>query len=109
MPCWGGQVLIPGNHRCVTLALHRVVVASVAGINYPDQAEAEQVFFNLPLLLLNDTSHSQEEPRRHALGNAGARQLAKGGRIKHRVVLRFPPCLSPTTTPTRTCSHTPRQ
>ena len=32
-------------------------------------AEAEQVFFNAPLLLLQDTAHSQKEPRLHALGN----------------------------------------
>ena len=31
-------------------------------------AEAEQVFFNVPLLLLDDASHSQREPRFHALG-----------------------------------------
>ena len=31
-------------------------------------AEAEQVFFNVPLLLLDDASHSQKEPRLHALG-----------------------------------------
>jgi uncharacterized DUF497 family protein len=31
-------------------------------------AEAEQVFFNAPLLLLDDTAHSQSEPRYHALG-----------------------------------------
>lgn len=31
-------------------------------------AEAEQVFFNVPLLLLEDASHSQKEPRLHALG-----------------------------------------
>ena len=31
-------------------------------------AEAEQVFFNAPLLLLADTKHSQQEPRFHALG-----------------------------------------
>ncbi len=31
-------------------------------------AEAEQVFFNAPLLLLSDTAHSQIEPRLHALG-----------------------------------------
>jgi uncharacterized protein len=31
-------------------------------------AEAEQVFFNKPLLLLEDISHSQTEPRLHALG-----------------------------------------
>jgi uncharacterized DUF497 family protein len=32
------------------------------------QAEAEQIFFNEPLLLLDDTRHSQLEPRFHALG-----------------------------------------
>ncbi len=31
-------------------------------------AEAEQVFFNAPLLLLADDAHSQEELRIHALG-----------------------------------------
>ncbi|OIN90610.1 MAG: hypothetical protein AUJ20_14100 [Comamonadaceae bacterium CG1_02_60_18] len=31
-------------------------------------AEAEQVFFNTPLLLLEDSAHSQNEPRMHALG-----------------------------------------
>ena len=31
-------------------------------------AEAEQVFFNAPLLLLEDAAHSQNEPRIHALG-----------------------------------------
>jgi len=31
-------------------------------------AEAEQVFFNVPLLMLDDASHSQKEPRIHALG-----------------------------------------
>ncbi len=31
-------------------------------------AEAEKVFFNAPLLLLEDAIHSQEEPRLHALG-----------------------------------------
>ena len=31
-------------------------------------AEAEQVFFNAPLLLLDDAGHSQNEARCHALG-----------------------------------------
>ena len=31
-------------------------------------AEAEQVFFNTPLLMLEDAAHSQEELRIHALG-----------------------------------------
>lgn len=33
-------------------------------------AEAEQVFFNQPLLLLEDVKHSQQESRHHALGRA---------------------------------------
>lgn len=32
------------------------------------QPEAEQVFFNQPLLVLEDARHSQEESRYHALG-----------------------------------------
>lgn len=32
------------------------------------QSEAEQVFFNDPLLLLADQRHSADEPRYHALG-----------------------------------------
>lgn len=32
------------------------------------QSEAEQVFFNHPLLLVPDRKHSQQEPRYHALG-----------------------------------------
>ena len=31
-------------------------------------AEAEQVFFNSPLLVVADTKHSEREPRLHALG-----------------------------------------
>lgn len=34
-------------------------------------AEAEQIFFNAPLLLLEDAAHSHGEPRFHALGSAG--------------------------------------
>jgi len=33
-------------------------------------AEAEQVFFNFPLLLLLDEKHSQAEARYHALGKS---------------------------------------
>ena len=33
-------------------------------------AEAEQVFFNAPLLLLDDAAHSQSESRFHALGHS---------------------------------------
>ena len=32
------------------------------------QAEAEQAFFNEPLLVLRDDRHSVDEPRYHALG-----------------------------------------
>lgn len=35
------------------------------GVN---QSEAEQVFFNVPLLLLEDIRHSRNEARYHALG-----------------------------------------
>ena len=31
-------------------------------------AQAEQLFFNAPLLVLADDGHSQKEPRLHALG-----------------------------------------
>ncbi len=31
-------------------------------------AEAEQVFFDVPVLMLPDSAHSQSEPRYHALG-----------------------------------------
>ena len=40
-------------------------------------AEAEQGFFNQPLLLLEDGAHSQSEPRFHALGKTDA------GRARH--------------------------
>ncbi len=40
------------------------------------QAEAEQLFFNAPLLLLSDAKHSQKDARYHALGKTDtARQL----------------------------------
>jgi len=39
-------------------------------------AEAEQVFFNAPLLILEDEKHSHSEPRFHALGKTNdGRQL----------------------------------
>jgi uncharacterized protein len=41
------------------------------------QAEAEQIFFNEPLLLLPDPKHSPQEPRYHALGSTD------GGRLLH--------------------------
>jgi len=36
------------------------------------QAEAEQAFFNQPLLVLSDERHSASEPRFHALGRTEA-------------------------------------
>ena len=39
-------------------------------------AEAEQVFFNMPLVVVADTRHSERELRLHALGKSdGGRQL----------------------------------
>jgi uncharacterized DUF497 family protein len=38
-------------------------------------AEAEQVFFNAPLLLLDDAAHSQKEVRLHALGKTDDARL----------------------------------
>jgi uncharacterized DUF497 family protein len=37
--------------------------------------EAEQVFFNQPLLVLEDMKHSQSEKRYHALGRANDTRL----------------------------------
>jgi|SRR5579863_1293899 len=39
------------------------------------QTEAEQVFFNEPLLVVEDTRHSGREARFHALGQTDARRL----------------------------------
>ncbi len=39
------------------------------------QAEAEQVFFNEPLLVLEDVAHSVDEPRFHALGRTDEGRL----------------------------------
>ena len=38
------------------------------------QAEAEQTFFNEPLVVLRDDKHSQREPRLHALGETDDRR-----------------------------------
>jgi len=38
-------------------------------------AEAEQVFFNAPLLVLDDSRYSSEEPRFHALGKSDDTRL----------------------------------
>jgi len=55
-------------------------LSRISGFNWDDgnarkndkhgvsMAEAEQVFFNTPLLLLEDSTHSQSELRMHALG-----------------------------------------
>lgn len=39
------------------------------------QAEAEQIFFNEPLLLLQDQWHSEQEQRFHALGRTDEGRL----------------------------------
>ena len=39
------------------------------------QSEAEQVFFNQPILILADLRHSQEEVRYHALGRTDDARL----------------------------------
>lgn len=39
------------------------------------KAEAEQIFFNSPLLLLSDKKHSKEEIRHHALGKTDEGRL----------------------------------
>lgn len=39
------------------------------------QGEAEQVFFNDPLLVVADSAHSQSEMRLHALGKTDDRRL----------------------------------
>ena len=40
-----------------------------------DQAEAEQVFFNDPLLIVDDAQHSGAEAQYHALGRTDAGRL----------------------------------
>jgi uncharacterized protein len=39
------------------------------------QPEAEQVFFNAPLLVVPDSRHSTDEPRYHALGRTNQDRL----------------------------------
>lgn len=51
-------------------------------------AEAEQVFFNAPLLLLDDQAHSIKEPRYHALGQTNdARRLHLTFTLRQRAEL----------------------
>ena len=59
-----------------------IILENVAGFDWDDgnsrkndrhgvsMAEAEQVFFNAPVLMLPDPAHSQSEPRYHALGKS---------------------------------------
>lgn len=39
------------------------------------RSEAEQVFFNQPLMVLADEKHSQDEPRYHLLGSTDDHRL----------------------------------
>ncbi len=39
------------------------------------QAEAESIFFNAPLILVEDSRHSDEEQRYNALGKTGQNRL----------------------------------
>lgn len=48
------------------------------------QAEAEQVFFNVPLMFVENVRHGQSETRFHALGKtAGARLLHVTFTLRH--------------------------
>jgi uncharacterized DUF497 family protein len=47
-------------------------------------AEAEQVIFNTPVLLMPDPAHSQSEPRYHALG-----KTIDGRRLHVTFTLRY--------------------
>ncbi len=52
--------------------------------HHVSQAEVEQVFFHVPLVLVPDLKHSQTEPRFHALGKTTR------GRLLHiTFTLRF--------------------
>lgn len=47
-------------------------------------AEAEQIFFNVPLLILENSKHSGQEPRFHALGKSDdKRQLHITFTLRH--------------------------
>jgi len=56
------------------------------------QAEAEQIFFNDPLLVVEDVRHSEREARFHALGHSDAGRLLhvtftlRGGDTMIRVI-----------------------
>ena len=42
-------------------------------------AQAEQVYFNTPLLVLEDSKNSTQEPRFHALGESDDKRLVSVG------------------------------
>jgi len=42
-------------------------------------AEAEQIYFNTPLLVPEDPKHSTQEPRFHALGKSDNKRLVSVG------------------------------
>ena len=47
-------------------------------------AESEQLFFNVPLITLEDSRHSHQEPRFHALGKTDdGRQLHMTFTVRH--------------------------
>ncbi|MDE0035031.1 MAG: BrnT family toxin, partial [Deltaproteobacteria bacterium] len=52
------------------------------------QAEAEQVFFNEPLLVVEDVDHSRSEPRLHALGMTDAERRLHVLSITHIIDLQ---------------------
>lgn len=52
------------------------------------QAEAEQVFFHEPLLVVGDGRHSADEPRYHALGCTVGGRAAVGRRLHLTYTLR---------------------
>jgi uncharacterized DUF497 family protein len=57
------------------LALTQADPGAVAEKHDVSQAEAEQTFFNEPLLILEDISHRSYEPRWHALGHSDVGRL----------------------------------
>ena len=61
--CSAGFVVDEGNSR------------KSADKHHVSQAEAEQVFFNSPLLLSPDSRHSLQETRLHALGKTDETRL----------------------------------
>jgi uncharacterized protein len=68
------------NFSYMTIIYAMIILEKVAGFDWDagnarkndhhgvSMAEAEQVFFNVPVLMLPDSAYSQSEPRYHALG-----------------------------------------